>query len=236
MITKTFKTTDGKIKITIPSELKEITLGMMIGLDKKNADNTDLSELEVISVLSGIQKDELYNVRNIDDFNEFQNHVLSLVHQIQYTFQEQAVIPKEVTISGKTVNVINNLSVEPVGAFMNCRDIIADEINEAMAFFGEEEWKQNNNFKPSLKCAARVLAHYFYCPVTKKPYNEFEAEAFEAEVTKLPMVQALPIATFFFLNYPNLLKPKVSFLNLFKAEWKKRQALRHLKYTGITTR
>lgn len=236
MITKTFTTTDGKIKIAIPSELKEITLGMMIALEKPNADKTDLSQVEVISIFSGIPLDNLYDVRNISDFDQFQQHVLSLCHQIQYNFQEQAKMPKEVTIAGKTVNVINNLSVEPVGAFMNCRDIIADEINEAIEFFGEEEWKQDNNFKPSVKCAARLLAHYFYCPVTKKPYNEFEAEAFEVEVLKLPMLQALPIATFFFLNYPNLLKPKVNFFQLFKLEWKRRQALRHLKYMGITTR
>jgi len=227
MISKILKTTDGKLKVSIPSTLEEITLGMLIGLD------ADLSEVQVIGVLSGLGE-QLYNVRNIDDFQQFHEHVLSLTHQIQYVYQEQATIPKEVKLMGRTIPVMSNLSVEPAGAYLNCRDIIAEEINECQKFFGEEDWQLN--FKPSLKSAARVLAQYFFCPATKKPYNEYEAEAFESEVVKLPITQALPIATFFFLNYPNLLKPKVSYYQVFKQQLRKKQALRSLKYSGTTIR
>ena len=38
--------------------------------------------------------------------------------------------------STTTINVISNLSVEPAGAFMAARDIIADEINENVKQYG----------------------------------------------------------------------------------------------------
>lgn len=229
MITKVLKTTDGNIKISIPSKLEEIKIGMMIRLA------TDPSEVECISILSGIDKEDLYNVRKMDDFNQFHEHILSLVHQITYLYPEMALkVPKTISINGKTISVLSNLSVEPAGAFMNCKDIIADEINEAIRLFGEEDWKEN--FKPSLKSAVKVLAQYLYCPATGKAYNEYSAEAFESEVEKLHITQALPIATFFFLNYPNLLKPKVNYWSMFKQELKRKQGLRRLRYTGTIIR
>lgn len=230
MISKTLKTVDGTIKVTIPSMLHELTLGMLIAMQDDN------SELETIAILSGIDKEELYNVRNINDFELFRDHVLSLAHQISYE-SDNLPLPKSILIAGKKVDVINNLSIEPAGAFMECRNIIADEINEHRLAYGDKEWddyfeangKMPIDFKPSLNSAALILAHYLYCPTTKLPYNEEKAEAFKREVLKLSIALTIPIAKYFFLSYPNLWKQKQSYLKVIIQLWKRKLALRRSK-------
>lgn len=226
MISKTLRTTDGQMVIAIPSQLSELTLGMFIAMQE---DNTDL---ETISILSGMPKDELYNVRNLNEFELFREHVLSLVHQINYE-SHNLPIPKSIFIMGKSVRIIDNLSIEPVGAFMVCRDVIADEINAHKKVFGEKEWddyfEANGNipvdYKPSVKAGAKILAHYLYCKTTGLPYDEDKANVFEKEILKLSMVLTIPIAKYFFLSYPDLWREKQSFSKVVIQLWKKRLAL-----------
>jgi len=138
MIQKTLKTTQGKLKVQVPDKLDEITLGQMIALQTKQ----DLDDLDAISILSGIPVDELKDVQNMDDFAVFGEGILSLSHQIKYLYNSDA-IPKKISFTtGKTVSVISNLSVEPAGAFMAAREIIADEINEHIKLYGDADWQQ----------------------------------------------------------------------------------------------
>jgi len=205
MLQKTLKTTTGKLLVQIPSSLAEVTLGQMIELQ----DEPDLSDLKAISILSGIPVGQLQNVKNVADFTVFGEVVLTLSHQIKHLYNSDD-IPKKVTFaSGKTVNVFHNLSVEPVGAFMAARDIISEEIAEHIKLYGNEDWQQN--FNPSLKACCQVLAHYFYCRATGKPYNEYEADEFVTEIKKLRVTEALPISKHFFTCYPSLSKAKISF-------------------------
>ncbi|MBS1500819.1 MAG: hypothetical protein JST32_02070, partial [Bacteroidetes bacterium] len=191
MIEKTLKTTDGKLRLSIPTALSEITLGQVMALQEKE----QLDDLDAISILSGVSKNELYSVRNFDDFLVFGDHVKSLAQQIRYLYESDQVPHKVSFAIGKktvTVNVIRNLSVEPAGAFLAARDIIADEINEHIRQYGEENWQQH--FQPSLNACCQVLAQYFYCRATGKKYDEYEAEAFGEEVKKLRVTEALPVA------------------------------------------
>jgi hypothetical protein len=205
MIQKTLKTITGKLKVSIPSTLSEVTLGQMMQLQE----NSSLNDLEAISILSGIPVEQLQNVQNMTDFATFGDVVLSLSHQIQHLYNSDA-IPKKITFAtGSTVNVMSNLSIEPAGAFMAAREIIADEINEHIKLYGDEDWQQH--FNPSLKACAQLLAHYFYCRATGKPYNEYEAEEFTTEIKKLRVTEALPIAKHFFTFYPCLSKSKTGF-------------------------
>jgi hypothetical protein len=146
-------------------------------------------------------------------------------------------IPKKTTFTlnegSKTVNVISNLSVEPAGAFMAARDIIAEEINGHIKQHGEDGWEES--FNPSLKACCHVLAHYFYCKVTGKKYNEYEAEEFCDEIKKLKVTEALPIAKHFFSCYPALSKPKISSFHRLRQYWRKRQEYNHLKNLSIST-
>jgi hypothetical protein len=226
MIEKTLKTTKGKLQIKIPSYLDEVTLGQLIEMQQKQY----LNDLEAISILSGIPIEELYNVSNIDDFNIFGDAVLSLSNQIKYLYNSDAIPHKVTFLLGKrrsTVNVMRNLSVEPAGAFMAARDIIADEINEHIKLYGEEGWKEH--FNPSLKACCHILAHYFFCRATGKKYNEYEAEEFCEEVKKLRVTEALPIAKHFFTSYPNLLKQKTSFLQQLHHFWRRRRVFNRLR-------
>lgn len=219
MISKNLNTVDGQIKITIPSVLSELTLGMLIQMQEDN------TELETISILSGIPKDELYKVRNIDDFEIFKEHVLSLVHQISYE-ADSLPLPKTIFICGKKITVPNDLNIEPAGAFYECRNLIADEINKHIETFGEDDWK--HNFKPSLNLSALMLAHYLYYPATGN-YDDEKAEAFQSEVLKLSIAITIPLAKHFFLNYPFLPKEKRSYFQAVIRLWKRKLALRNSK-------
>ncbi|MDB5133740.1 MAG: hypothetical protein JWP37_343 [Mucilaginibacter sp.] len=226
MIEKTLKTTDGKLQVRIPTILNEIALGQMMAMQEKHY----MDDLEAISILSGIPREELYTVTNIDDFQVFGDYVQSLAQQIKYLYDSD-IVPNKVTFMlGKrkvVVNVIRNLSVEPAGAFLAARDIIADEINEHIKLYGEDGWQEN--FQPSLKACCQVLAHYFFCRATGKKYDEYEAEEFGEEIKKLRVTEALPIAKHFFSCYPDLLKQRIGFFQRLHQYWRRRQVFRRLK-------
>jgi len=221
-------TTEGKLLVSIPTYFKELTLGQLIELK-----NEQLSNVEVISVLSNIPLSTLYLARDITAFDIFTNSINSLAQEILNVYDATA-LPKEITFryldgkaARKTVKVISNLSIEPVGAFLNCRNIIAEEINLAINKFGEENWKQN--FHPSLESALTILSQYFYCRVTGQVYNEYKVEEFQNDVKYLYAYEALPIARTFFLSYPHLKTTKKSFWQLIIAKSKLLRELKILK-------
>jgi hypothetical protein len=169
MIEKTLKTTTGKLSVKIPTELNEVTLGQIMAMQQK----PDLNDIEAIGILSGIAVDELYNVKHIGDFQAFTETILDLSQQIN-------------------VKVSHDLSVEPTGAFMAARDIIAEEINNHIKQHSDEDWQER--FNPSLSACCQVLAHYFFCRATGQKYNEYQAEEFCNEIKKMRVTEALPIA------------------------------------------
>jgi len=221
MIEKTLKTTRGKLRVSIPTQLSEVTLGQMMQLQ----DSPQLKDLDAISILSDVPVADLENVSNANDFVAFADAVLDLSHQIKNLYNSDAV-PKAITLQldNKAIklNVIKNLSVEPAGAFMAARDVITDEITEHIKIYGEENWQ--HYFNPSLKACCKVLAHYFYCRATEKQYNEYAAAAFTEIIKKLRVTEALPVAKHFFMNYPNLSKPKTSFWHRLLQFWRKEPA------------
>ncbi len=231
MIEKTLKTTDGKIRVRIPTVLNEITIGQMMAMQEKR----HLDDMDAISILSGVPKEDLYTVRNINDFQVFGDYVISLSQQIAYLYNSD-ILPHRITFTLNntkvTVGVLRNLSMEPAGAFLAARDIIADEINEHINLYGEEDWKEH--FQPSLKSCCQVLAHYFFCRATGKKYDEYEADEFCEEIKKLRVTEALPIAKHFFSCYPNLLKQRISFSQRLRQYWRGKLVSRRLKSSNIS--
>jgi hypothetical protein len=228
MIEKTLQTTSGKLRVSIPTQLNEITLGQMMDLQQ----TPDLDDINAISILSGIPVNQLKIVRNFNDFQLFGDIVQSLSLQIAQLYNSDGIPDHISFLAGKTtLKVMKNLSIEPAGAFMAAREIIADEISECIKTYGEENWQ--DYFNPSLKACCQLLAHYFYCKATGKPYNEYEAEAFTTEIKQLRVTEAMPIAKHFFSCYPNLSKPKTSYWHRLKQLWKKKPASEHSKNLSI---
>lgn len=231
MIEKTIKTKSGKLNITLPEHLHEVSLSQLI--DMQSTEN--MNDLQAVQILSGVSVEELQNIKDFNDLQIFNTHVTHLSQQIKELYNSDS-LPKTVTfnIEGKAVKVkvITNLSIEPAGAFLAARDVITEEINNHINQY-RDDWKAN--FNPSLKTCAMLLAHYFYCPVSNNWYNEYQAEAFYDEVIKLPFTDALPIAKYFFLNYPNLSKPKINYWLRAQLLWKKRLALSRFKNSGMLT-
>lgn len=226
MVEKILKTTHGKLRVAIPSELAEVTLGQMMALQ----DNPNLGDLHAISILSDVPVTDLQSVRNADDFMQFTDAVLGLSHQIKYLYQSDDIPKKvDVNLGGKTVSVkvVSNLSVEPAGAFMAARDVIADEIADHIRIYGEESWQ--DYFNPSLGACCKVLAYYFYCPATGNVYDEYAAAAFTETIKKLRVTEALPIAKHFFMSYPNLSKPRTGFWHRLQQLWRSGRASVHSK-------
>ncbi|SDG13399.1 hypothetical protein ACRQ5D_17935 [Mucilaginibacter sp. P25] len=238
MTEQILKTTQGKLRVRIPTQLNEVTLGQLMDLQAR----PNITDLEAISILSGIPVTELHNIKNYDDLHQFGDAVLSLSHQIKYLYNSNE-IPKEVIfmLSGgsgappqKTkVKVMQNLSVEPAGAFMAARDIIAEEINTHIKTHGEDDWQEH--FNPSLNACCQILAQYFYCRATGKKYNEYEVESFMDEVKKLRVTEALPISKHFFTCYPSLSMPRISFWHRLLPYWKKGQESSPSKNLNIST-
>lgn len=237
MIERIIKTTDGKLCIQMPTQLNELTLGTLIELQGK----PNITDIEAISILSGIPVNELQNIKNHDDLHQFGDAVLSLSYQIKYLYNSNK-IPKEVTFAlsapdgvsfRKTrVQVMQNLSVEPAGAFMAARDIIAEEINTHIKTHGEDDWQEH--FNPSLNACCQVLAQYFYCRATGNKYNEYEVESFINEVKKLRVTEALPISKHFFTCYPSLSIAKTNFWHRLLLRSKKERASRRSKNSSIS--
>ncbi|RWY51187.1 hypothetical protein [Mucilaginibacter gilvus] len=231
MIEKTLKTTHGKLRVSIPTQLSEVTLGQMMQLQ----DSPDLNDLDAISILSGVPVAELQNVSNADDFMTFADAVLILSHQIKHLYNSDA-IPRGITIQldkkQVKLDVIKNLSVEPTGAFMAARDVIAEEITTHIQKYGEENWQ--DYFNPSLTACCKVLAYYFYCKATGNRYDEYAATAFTNTIKKLRVTEALPIAKHFFMSYPNLSRPRTGFWPRLLQFWRKGPVYKPSKSLNIS--
>jgi hypothetical protein len=231
VIEKNLRTATGWLKVKIPSHMNEITFGQLMAMQEKE----NMSDMDAISILSGTPLTDLIQVISYDDFQLFADQIYVLAQQISQLYNSDA-LPKRLdfVVDGKrkVVNVIQNLSVEPAGAFMASREIIADEIARHINVHGANDWQ--NHFSPSLKACCQVLAHYFYCRVCGSVYNEYEADEFAAEIKKLKAIEALPIAKYFFLSYPNLSRRKTSFWRRLPVFWRKKQVSAVSKNSGMS--
>jgi hypothetical protein len=233
MIQKTLKTLTGTLNVAIPTSLNELRLGQLMAMQAAD----ELNDLQAIHILSGVPLAELQQVQHFTDLEIFNEQVLTLATEIKQLYSSDA-IPDAVTFSlddkPVKVKVMKNLSVEPAGAFMAARDIIAEEINKHIAQHGDANWQET--FNPSLQTCSQVLAHYFYSRATGQPYDELLAAQFTEQVEQLPVTQALPIAKYFFLSYPSLSKPKTGCWHRLHRLWNKGRAYASLRLSDILIR
>lgn len=216
MITKSLQTTTGKIRVNIPTDLSEITLAQMIELESEIG--------SVTSIVPELTKEVIDNIVSINDLVDIQDRILSLAHQIGYCYQELKM-PERVVFGGKSYDVPKNLSIEPAGAYLVSRNLIADEINAC---------NDLEKFRPSLTGCAKILANYFYCRVTGKIWAEQQAEDFVSEIVKLPITVVLPIAAFFFRNANNLYRPKMRLSQVIRQKLNEKRALKILRSSNTS--
>ena len=218
--------------VSIPENLQELSLKQLMAMQASE----NLNDLEAIHILSGVALNELQQIKDYNDLQIFNEQVLALANQIRELYASTAipdVVKFNIDNAIKKIKVIKNLAVEPAGAFMAAREIIAEEIKKHIDQHGESNWQQT--FNPSLQACSQILAYYFYTRVTGLPYDEEPASLFVTEVEKLPVAQALPIARYFFLNFHNLSKPKTGFWHRLYQFWNKRLALRSSKNSNTST-
>ncbi|HXP53154.1 MAG TPA: hypothetical protein VN922_24635 [Bacteroidia bacterium] len=214
MITKTVQTLTGRIRLNIPTELSEITLGAMIEMESATGNS--------IPLIPELTEDVVNNITDIADLIDIRERILSLAHKIKYQYQETKLPAKLIG-----VKVPSNLSIEPAGAYLVCRDLIAEEINKHIELHGEDDWQ--SHFHPSLNTCALILSNYFYSRVTGELWNEQKAEEFQEQVLTLSVAEALPVARFFIRSYPDLCLPKISLWQVFKQKLREKRALRNLR-------
>lgn len=233
MIEKNLATGNGMLRVRIPSQLNELSLGQMIALQNEK----ELSDIQAISILSGVPANELMQITNGNDLLQFTDTILSLSHQIKNLYNSDT-IPKDITlvVNNKPVKITvsGNLAVEPAGAFMAARDVIADEIATHIKEYGEDDWQQY--FNPSLQACGKILAQYFYSKATGKPYDEYEAADFFETIKELRVTEALPIAKHFFTVYPNLWTQRTGCWHRLLRLLKNALVYRRLKSSVILTR
>ncbi|MCD8740391.1 hypothetical protein LT679_07235 [Mucilaginibacter roseus] len=226
MINKTVKTHKGKLSVAMPESLDEITLGQMITLQSAEK----LGDAEAISILSGIPAEELKQIKDASELSVFSELILKLAFSIKNLYNSDA-IPNLVILDvdgvSKRMKVISDLAIEPAGAYWAARDIIADEIASHIKKYGNDDWQAN--FNPSLQVCSKLLAQYFYCRATGKPYDEYQAAAFVNVINTMRVTEALPISKHFFTSYPHFLKVKTGFWHQFRQLWKNVQEYRRLK-------
>jgi len=244
MIIKTLTTTFGKVKVKIPQSLKDITMRQMI--QSENMTDEEREQAEFDPIMPDLTRRIADNIVDVQDLSDLRERLLSLFHNTKYEY-DRKIIPEYITFGHRKskrfgvftvtkenkVKVIKNLSIEPAGAFLASRDLISDEINRHIKIYGEDNWQ--DNFNPSLDVCAEILAHYFYCRVTGNDYSVQKAEQFKETILDLSVEQALPIARYFFLNYNNLYKPKMSLLKAFRVKLNNKLALRNLKNSRTLT-
>lgn len=228
MKTAKIKTTSGPLTISIPSDLSEVTIGMMMDLTPGYGDS--LSQLEIMSALTGIPSgnkhgviypDDMFTLCDICDVEaflaDFNEPIELLAIQIKAclidaevpdvitvpvgkpSFKNRWYSKKKIEHGGKLVKVAKNLGIEPGGAYMEAKEIIAEEFKEWEKV--KAELGDHIEFSPSIHSLCRVLSLYLYSKAMDQKFSPQRAAEFDEITKQLPIDKALPIARFFFLRY-----------------------------------
>ena len=218
---KKFETVDGYLVLSIPKNYKEITLDQFTRLSQ-----TPISLLDEIAILSGKTKDELYNVRSLEGLLTLKDAV-ELLKTDMVTYYDAEQIPEKIHFpDGFSFKIDLSIGIQPIGAYFTVDEIIKNDLADYQEKYGEE-WK--NYAKPSLESILSILAHFLYCPVTKKEWKLEDVLEFENTVKHLKAVEALPLARAFFLPYLNIEIANSSYFKRLQTHYRNWRELKSLK-------
>ncbi|MDB5154663.1 MAG: hypothetical protein JWR54_3414 [Mucilaginibacter sp.] len=129
--------------------------------------------------------------------------VANLSFNSELSFTPKAI---KVKYKGKLKKVsLKRMGIEPAGAFLTSRNIIADEIKRSRQEWGEDQWQ--DNFTPSYEVICRVVDQFLYCPVTKTLWEEQIVKNTRLSLN-LSVPEVMYIGKHFFNAYPNLIRPR----------------------------
>jgi hypothetical protein len=202
MTERTFKHINGKLKLSIPDSLQDVTLDMMIHFQQPA-----LSDLEAVSALTQTPIEQLYGISDIAALNQaILPFSQSLQHQLAYTY-EAGTLPTQVKLrypGGKiqTIAIGNDAGFYAYGAVMEARELMTTEIVRHQQTYGDT-WREHLN--PDLRTCGLILTHFLYnLAYPGHVPSAIDIRQFFDVVKWLPITDAAPLARHFFLSYPNL--------------------------------
>ncbi len=227
MTERTFKHINGKLKLSIPDSLQDVTLQMMIQFQQPA-----LSELEAISALTQTPIEQLYGISDISALNEaILPFAQSLQHQLAYIY-EAGALPKTLTLrypGGKAqiIDIGADAGFYAYGAVMEARELMKTEILRHQQTYGDT-WREHLN--PDLRICGLILAHFLYNRVYPNHVpTEIDIQQFFDVIKWLAITEAAPLARHFFLSYPNLPLRKPTRSQRLQHLWKNVPALMRLR-------
>jgi hypothetical protein len=180
------------VAYNFPTEVSEITLKQFFALRKCSG------IIDEICVLTGMDRQTIQNFKDRSDLEKCRLLLNTIGQKLEQGFNSD-VLPKQITIAGKTIKVPKNLKVEPVGAFIAVHNLIAEAHKRCD--------EQHTSFDPT-DIIPQVLAHYLWLPYMGAGmlYNDenIENEAYLDKIGSIPVTDAVPLANFFFRKYPTL--------------------------------
>lgn len=183
---------NGKV-IPFPTSPADLTLGQFFAI--RNAPPNPIDEF---CAVTGIDRDTVSNFKSPDTLRTANALMLVLATELKKGAFGTGEIPDKIFFGGKLVKVPNDLKIEPVGAFFNIHNLLADKHNDNV---------KANKGEDFTDCIPKTLAHYFFKHYhLGEQYNEIQAEAPEymKKIMSMPLTAAIPLANYFFLKFPNL--------------------------------
>lgn len=175
----------GNVKMNLPSSWEEITTKQMIEIKKTGSEDF----CSLLSILTGVDYKTIYNA----DISEFTVDQLSAGLEWMKTSPDFINLdkPETLTIGGKTMAVVNNLSVKTLGQKIFFEQKIFP--------FVKAEGDVVVSIDP--EAIPIALAIYFQPLYTGHKFNPDEIDSMVALCGEVPVTQAFPVANFFLKKY-----------------------------------
>ncbi len=192
MNTITIPTIDNTdMQLQIPERLSEITFGQLVKLKDQ-----EITNLEVLSILSGVPLDNLYSAKSYDETTKMAKLYIDMFNYSAAN-TDLNKIPQTINVSftgkRKLMKIEKYICITPAGAYIAADKVISDEIYKHIEIFGEDNWREN--FNPSLVACGQVVDAYLFHKVTRKLWIGETRDTFADE---MPADQVLMIAKHFF--------------------------------------
>lgn len=182
------KTHNTSLDFSLPSSWQEVTLGQSIAWEAEYRKG-DIHFCKQLEILTGIEESTWRNC-TILSLDRMLNPYLQWTHEPMKEIDLNNV-PDEVTIDGKTIAVPKNIELKTFAQYITFKTSMAKymKVNDT----GKIE-------SVAMEFFPLAIAIYLY---PEKEFDDAKAMEFAEKCKQLPLVQASPLSTFFFLKFLN---------------------------------